>query len=727
MTADATWTFDVEGMHCASCVSRVEKALRGQPGVRDAFVNLASARARLVVDDAADADAIARALADEGYALDPVDALAEASDPAARLAAEARSWRRRALAAAALTLPVMILAMGGFESPSTRWLQGLLATPVVFGCGWIFHRNAALGVRRRRADMDTLICLGTLSAWSAGVAGLWRGGDLYFETAGAILTFVLVGRALEARARGQAGAAISHLVARQARTARVRRDGSEFEIPADAVLPGDLAVIAPGARVPADAVVVEGSSSIDESWLTGEFVPSDKQPGDPVYAGSVNGNGELCVRVERVGRDDTLARIVRAVEEAQATKAPVQRRVDTVAAWFVPAVLLTAMGTLVVWLAVGLAPVDALDRAIAVLVIACPCALGLATPTAVMAGSGRGAELGVLYRNASAFERAGRVDTVVFDKTGTLTEARMRVASIHAEGDEDAFLCRVAALERATGHPIGEAVGRAAAERGLSEPEVSGLRVEPGLGARAEVDGRDTWVGRLEWLEREGLKAEASLGECLADEAARGHSAFAAGWDGRVRGVIAVSDSLRPEAKTAVSALADRGLRVEMVTGDSAPAAHSVADALGIDHVVAGVRPEEKREHLLALEAAGRSVAFVGDGINDAPALSQADLGIAIGSGSDVAVETGDVVLLSGRPDGAVTAIDLARRTHRVIGQNLFWAFVYNAAAIPLAAAGGLAPMWAAAAMASSSVSVVANSLRLRRFAGRGSTARVGG
>ncbi|MGH0035454.1 MAG: heavy metal translocating P-type ATPase [Myxococcota bacterium] len=715
MSAEATWTFDVRGMHCASCVARVEKTLRAQPGVRDATVNLASERARLIVDERADADAIRDALDREGYPLDRVEAGAEASDPAARLAEEARRWRGRAGVAAALSAPVMVLAMGGFDSPAARLAQAALASWVVLHSGRSFHRGALAALRRRRADMDTLVSLGTAAAYAASIAALLWGGPLYFETACAIITFILVGRSLEARARGRAGEAVSLLVSRQARNARVRRGDDLVEVHPDALLPGDRLVVGPGERIAADAVVQEGRSAIDESWLSGEFLPVDKGPGDWIHAGSVNGNGVLAARVERPRSDGTLARIVRAVEQAQGSKAPVEHLVDRVAAVFVPAVLAIAALTFVgTWTLAGQADI-ALARAVAVLVIACPCALGLATPTAIIAGSGRGAELGVLFRTAGAFERARRIDTLVFDKTGTLTEARMELAGLEAEGDADGFLERVAAVEAATGHPIGEAVARAASARRLDRPEVADLAVEPGLGARGRVAGEEVFVGRPGWLAARGLELDPRLRHWLEEEERAGRTAFGAGWRGRVRGGLSVSDTLRPEAAAAVGALGERGIRVEMVTGDAAAPAAAVARATGIAHFKAGARPEEKLSHLSALQEAGRTVAFVGDGINDAPALAQADLGLAVGSGSEIAVESGDAVLLSGRPDAAVTAIDLARRTHRIIAQNLFWAFAYNTAAIPVAAAGGLDPMWAAAAMATSSVSVVLNSLRLRR------------
>ncbi|MCZ6782677.1 MAG: heavy metal translocating P-type ATPase [Proteobacteria bacterium] len=710
--------FAVKGMHCASCVARVEDALRQQAGVIDAAANLAREEARVVVEgDGFDADRLREALSRSGYELTPIDE-ATPRDTDADAAQAVREARRRMVSAALFTAPLFVLAMSGQELDAGRWLQWLLATPVVLVSGWVFHRGAWARARAGSANMDTLVSVGALSAYAASLAALVRGGPLFFETGAVIVTLILFGRWLETRAKQRASSAVAGLAALGVREALVRRDGREQRVPAETLVPGDVVVVRPGEGVPGDAVVIEGRSSVDESLLTGESIPVEKAPGDPIYGATVNQEGLLVGRIRAVKSDSALAQIVRAVEEAQASKAPVERLVDRVSSVFVPAVLLLSAFTLGAWLFIGAEAADALRAAVAVLVIACPCALGLATPTAVMVGSGRGAELGVLFKGAEVFERAHRVDTVVFDKTGTLTRGEMEVAGLACSDDEESFLLAVAAVEEACGHPIGQAVARAARDRGLRWKPPTEVEAVPGRGVRGRVEGIDApvHIGRASWLEELGFGWPEALERARAEFEAAGQTTFAAGWDGRITGVLGVADAVRPTAAAAVRALRDEGTRVVMITGDGPRAARAIADPLGIDEVVAESLPAEKADHIARLQREGRRIAFVGDGINDSPALVRADLGIAIGSGAQIAVEAGDVVLPGADPMAAVTALRLARRTFRTIAQNLFWAFAYNAAALPLAALGKLDPMIAAGAMAFSSVSVVLNSLRLRRF-----------
>jgi cation-transporting ATPase V len=718
--APGTIVFDVEGMTCASCALRIERVLSRQQGVSSATVNYAGQEARVETLPGTDVEALEAAVARLGYRVTPVRPDEQLTTVSERYGEEARYQRRNVIAAAVLAVPVFILSMLG--NMETTWLRALvwgLATPVEFVFGWQFHRNAAKRLRSFGAGMDTLVSLGTLTAYGYSVWAFFAGQHLFFETAAVIITFILLGRFFEARAKGRASYAVARLLELGAKEARVRRFGVEVALPIAEVRPGDLMVIRPGERIPTDGTVVEGESSVDESMLTGESQAVERRPGDQVFGATVNQHGHLVVEATKVGADTALAQIVDLVEEAQATRAPVQHLADRVAGVFVPVVMSVALVTFVLWLVLGGDAGRAVRAAVAVLVIACPCALGLATPTAIMVGSGRGAELGVLFKGADIFEQAHLVDTVVFDKTGTLTRGAMTLQRLATSGDETRALYLVASLESASEHPVARAVVLGAEEAGLALGSVSQFTSRPGLGVQGSVDGVEVLAGHPRLFADAGWPVPPPLAATLAAMGASGHTAFLAGWEGEAKAALSVADAPRPSAAPAVASLRSRGVEVAMITGDNRLTADTIASGLGITRVLAEVLPADKADEVARLHGEGRIVAFVGDGINDAPALTRADLGMAVGTGTDVAIEAGDVVLMSGDPSLVSTALSLAAATFRTIRQNLFWAFAYNSAAIPLAAAGILDPMIAAAAMAASSVSVVSNSLRLRRF-GRG-------
>ena len=711
-----TLLFDVDGMTCATCAVRIERVLGNQDGVEAASVNLAGASALVRVTEEVDPERLIQAVDKIGYELEthnPGDKSRDMVDHYHE--GEAVQWRRFWFAAA-LTLPTMLLAMLGPDETWNQITQWLLITPVVTWGGWQFHRVAFKQARSFNANMDTLISLGSVSAYVYSIWALFAGYPVFFETAGMIITLITLGRAFEARAKGRASEAVHILMELGAKEARVVVDGVQRSIAIEKVVPGDQMVVLPGEKIPTDGEVVEGISSVDESMLTGESVPVDRAPGDEVYGATVNQEGRLVVKAQAVGLETALAGIVRMVEEAQGSKAPSQRLADRVSSVFVPTVIAIAILTTVVWLLAGNEIDAAFQAGVAVLIIACPCALGLATPTAIMVGSGKGAELGILYKRAEVFEQAGDIGTVLFDKTGTLTTGVMDLSDVVTNEDETEFLQLVASVEAASGHPIGKAVALGADVREIEFISPENLESHAGLGVTGRVDGHSVVVGKPDLILDRGLLVDQRWLDELVRLENEGKTAFLAGWDGIVRGVIAVADTIRPETPHAIARLASLGVATGMVTGDNQVTANHIGLQLGLEHVAAEVPPGGKAEAVRSFQKEGTSVAFVGDGINDAPALTQANLGIAVGSGTDVALEAGDVVLLNSDPRLVPTAIDLAGSTFRTIKQNLFWAFGYNTAAIPLAALGFLNPMIAAGAMAFSSVSVVLNALRLKRF-----------
>jgi Cu+-exporting ATPase len=734
-------TAAVRGMHCAACVGKVERALRSVPGVTEAAVNLATERATVAFDPSrADLAALRRAVAAAGYELaEPAADAGPAGDRERdERAREQRTMRRRFLVGAVLSAPVAVGGMADVFPWAPAWLRApwvqlVLATPVQFWVGWQFHRDFLRDLRHRSASMSTLVSIGTNAAYFFSLAvTLWphafvtHGSMTYYETGAVVITLVVLGRWLEVRARGRTSEAIRRLMALAPRTARVLRDGREVDVPAEAVLVGDLVRIRPGERVPVDGTVVEGASPVDESMLTGESLPVDKAAGARVAAGTVNRTGSFVFRATAVGSETTLARIVRLVEEAQGSRAPIQRLADRVAAVFVPIVLVLAALTFLAWFVFGPEPrlLTALSTSVAVLVIACPCAMGLATPTAIMVGTGKGAEHGVLIKSAAALEILHRVDTVVFDKTGTLTVGRPEVTDVVTGPglSEDAALALAAAAEQGSEHPLGEAIVRRAKERGVALPPVSEFDTVPGQGIDALAAEGRLLLGNRGLMDARGVDVSALARRAEALQAG-GKTVVYLAFAGRLEALIAAADVLKPEAAATVARLKRLGVTVVMLTGDSRRTAEAIARQAGIDRVRAEVLPESKASEISRLRAEGHLVAMVGDGINDAPALARADVGIAMGSGTDVAIEAADVTLMRGDLRGVVAAVALSRRTIRIIKENLVWAFGYNAVLIPVAAGllyplGGplLSPILAGAAMAFSSVSVVTNSLRLKRW-----------
>ncbi|HFD15699.1 MAG TPA: copper-translocating P-type ATPase [Rhodospirillales bacterium] len=712
----------VRGMTCAACATRVEKALRSVPGVIDASVNLPLERAEVRVPEGAVevADLLA-AVRRIGYEAQLAEE--EGGEEAGREEA-GRGVPWTLLLAVVLTLPLvaqMVWRALGVAYDLSPWLEVLLATPVQFVSGWHFYRGAWKALKARSGNMDLLVAMGTSAAYLYSLVLVLLYGDavagkLYFEASAVIITLVMTGKWLEERAKRSASEAIRRLMSLRPEIARVVRDGREVEVPVGEVRVGDLLVLRPGERVPVDGEIVDGESEFDESLVTGESMPVARGPGQPVIAGALNGAGMVRFTATRVGKDTTLARIARLVEQAQAGKAPIQRLVDQVSAVFVPVVVVIALLTFGGWLALGGTFETALVAAVAVLVIACPCALGLATPMALVAGTGSAARAGILIRDIETLERAHNVDVVVFDKTGTLTEGRPEVtAVIPVEGDEAALLALAATAQSGSEHPLGRAMVRAAEERGLAIGAADSFASVVGQGVEAVVEGRPVRIGRGPFVaERAPLPAELEArARELEDQAC---TVVWVAVEDRVLGLIALADRIREDAARAVERLHGQGVRTVMLSGDNRRAAERVAARLGIDEVRAPVRPEDKSGEVERLRAQGHVVAMVGDGINDTPALAAADVGIAMGSGADAALETAGITLMRTRPTLVPAALEIAKVTRRKIWQNLFWAFIYNTSGIPLAAAGYLSPELAAAAMAASSLSVVTNSLTLRRW-----------
>ena len=631
---------------------------------------------------------------------------------------ERRRWLRRVWLAFPLGLVALASTMFFGAYPWAGWLAFAATVPVQFVAGWPFLRGAVQQARALTSNMDTLVTLGTLTAFIYSTYQLFAGGPLFFDTSALIIAFVVLGHYFEARAQGKAREAISKLLEMGAKEAALLIDGQELLVPIDQVRVGDLVRVRPGEKIPVDGEVIDGRAAVDESMLTGESVPVEKAVGDRVAGATVNTDGLLTVRATAVGADTALAQIVRLVEQAQGGKAPVQRLADRVSAVFVPAVVGVAVATFAGWTLLAADPIAGMTAAVAVLIIACPCALGLATPTAIMVGTGRGADLGILVKGGEVLEASKKIDTVVFDKTGTLTRGKMQLTDVIAgkRSQPDAVLRIAAAVESGSEHPIGAAIVAGARERGLDIPDATEFANLAGHGVRAEVDGRPVLVGRRKLVDEHDLQLPEHLAAAAAELEERGRTAVFVGRDDQVVGVLAVADTVKDDADDVVRQLHAMGLQVALITGDNTRTANAIANQVGIDRVLAEVLPKDKVTEVRRLQDEGRVVAMVGDGVNDAPALVQADLGIAIGTGTDVAIEASDITLMSGRLDGVVLAIGLSRQTLRTIYQNLGWAFGYNTAAIPLAALGMLNPVVAGAAMGFSSVSVVTNSLRLRRF-----------
>ena len=711
----------IGGMTCAACATRLEKVLAKQPGVAAASVNLASERAhvRFAAGTVAAADVVL-AVEKAGFSAQMIrdgDSHMAREDQAH--AADLRRQAVRLAVSAVLTLPLvaaMAAHLAGLGWTLPGWAQMALSAPVQFWIGWRFYSGAWASLRGGAGNMDVLVALGTSAAWGVSAWSVLQGhgdhADLYFEGAAVVVTLVLLGKLLETRAKRSAAGAIRALMKLRPETARVERDGRLVEIPADAVSPGDVVQVRPGERMPVDGVVVEGASQLDESLITGESLPVAKEAGDEVVAGAINGDGLLRVRAIRVGAESTIARIIRLVQGAQASKAPVQKLVDRIAAIFVPVVVAVAVLSFLGWWLVMGDPSSAFVAAVSVLVIACPCALGLATPTALMVGTGMAARHGILIKDAEALELAQAVDVVVFDKTGTLTQGKPAVVAVHGAPD---LLRLAASAQQGSEHPLATAVLAEASGLTLCPPQ--GFKALPGRGLEARVDGRAVLVGSTRLMGERGLSLRAFAEDAAAEESL-GRTVMWVAADGAVLGFVAVADPVKPTAARAVADLAALGVRAVLLTGDNARAAAAVARELGISRVIAEVLPEDKAAEIERLKAGGHVVAMVGDGVNDAPALAAAQVGIAMGTGTDVAIQAAGITLVRGDPALLAAALSISRATRAKIRQNLFWAFFYNVVAIPAAALAMLTPVIAGAAMAFSSVSVVSNSLLLRRWRG---------
>ena len=755
-TAPQTADLPLLGMHCAACANRIEKALNRAPGVQSCSVNYATTRATVLYDAAqTDAQKLREVVKNAGYdAIVPDEesgdksnshhdssAVQDAENEAR--AREYASQKRKFFIALILTLPVAVLGMGAHLFPSLhgtlnfagrQWIELILTSLVLFGAGGEFFRGAWTAAKHRAADMNTLVAIGTFAAYAFSAAATFapalfhRGGQamgamVYYETAAIVVTLILMGRLLEARARAQTGGAIRALMGLQARTARVTRDGIERDIPIEEVRVGDLITVRPGEKVPVDGIVEDGQSSVDEAMLTGEAAPVEKAAGDEVIGATLNKTGSFRFRATKVGRDITLQNIVRLVQEAQGSKAPIQHLADAISGYFVPIVICLAIATFVVWFLC--APPEnrlqmALLTSVSVLVIACPCALGLATPTAIMVGTGRGASAGILIKGGAALETAHKLDTIVLDKTGTITRGEPSVTDIVTSENENELLRVAASAERGSEHPLGEAIVNAARARNLNLSDAREFNAISGRGISARVDGKSVLIGNLQWMNENGIAPDENAAQTLA---AQGKTPVFVAIDGRFAAILAVADPIKDGSRAGIARLRALGLEVVMLTGDNAATARAIAAQVGIERVLAQVAPQGKADEIERLQSAGKVVAMVGDGINDAPALARADVGIAMGTGTDVALEAADITLVKGDLNGVAASIALSQATVRNIRQNLFFAFVYNIVGIPIAAGvlfpftgWLLSPILASLAMALSSVSVITNALRLRGF-----------
>ena len=739
---------EIGGMTCASCANRIERKLNKLDGI-SASVNYATEKARVLAPEGYDPQQLVTTVEKAGYTAAlpaPPKERSEGEDAEESEDPELRSLRQRLIGAALLTIPVIVLSMvPALQFTNWQWLVLTLTSPVVVWAAWPFHRAAAINLRHGATTMDTLISVGVAAAYlwslyalflgSAGMPGMTHefsltigrtdgAANIYLEVAAGVTMFILLGRYLEKRSKRQAGAALRALLDMGAKDVAVLKDGAEVRVPVGELAEGDLFVVRPGEKIATDGVVEQGSSAVDASMLTGESVPVEVGEGDAVTGATVNAGGHLVVRATRVGADTQLARMAQMVEDAQSGKAEIQRLADRVSGIFVPIVFVIAIVVLAAWLLTGNGAEAAFTAAVAVLIIACPCALGLATPTALLVGTGRGAQMGILLKGPEVLESTRRVDTVLLDKTGTVTTGRMTLTEAVAAPDTDPaeLLRRAGAVENASEHPIAQAIAQGAAARGAAGadgtlPEVTDFENLAGRGVRGTVEGARVLVGRENLLDGAAMPAELATAKASAE--ARGETAVVVVWGGEARGVLVVADAVKPTSREAITQLKGLGLTPVLLTGDNRAVAEHIAAEVGIDEVIAEVMPEDKIAEVTRLQEQGRIVAMVGDGVNDAPALAQADLGLAMGTGTDVAIEAGDITLVRGDLRSAADAIRLSRRTLSTIKGNLFWAFAYNVAAIPLAALGLLNPMLAGAAMAFSSVFVVGNSLRLRSFRSR--------